>query len=737
MRRVDAASAGVVAAITAIASWLLPASLHIVTWGDAGPERVALLAPWWWLAGSVAIAVALVLGLCALPARGDVEQQGGPKRATPLLGLALCIVPYLPWLPDWVPVLVALAGPVKWLVVACVVTLLLARLASGESWSRRASAIDARVVFVVTFILYALLGLRSLSAIGLKGDEPHYLIISQSLVADGDLQIENNHRRREYRRFTREDLPPDSMQRGQNGQIYSIHAPGLPALLVPIYVAAGAPGAVLALAFCGAVAAVGVFRLAGAVAGGTAALVTWLGIAFSVPFVPYAWSIFTEMPGAAIVAWAAGWLLIDARVPARRWLGRGIALALMPWLHTKFVIFEAAFAALFAGRLRRDRTAVLALLAPIAISGLAWLAFFYAIYGTPNPEAPYGNYARDWVKLAFVPRGVLGLLFDQKFGVLPYAPVYALTAVGLAATRRSDKRWQVLALVAVFAAFVASSARLYMWWGGWSAPARFLVPAVPLLAPALALAIARLRSSRWSWLVAPLAAWSVLVALGATAFPARLLLFSDAHGVSRLVETFQGSAPLTATLPMFTESEWRMRDLIPRPYPTEVLRAAAIRGRIELAERAGESARTFDYAARRFLAHEERRALSALTAAVAAANQAAPLAPTSLYAEGSSFWTMGTERARVLMPMSGQRRADVTVHIGPAGGTCTTIVAGDKRAEPMQPNETRVLTFDGLPPDATWLPVSVQASRAFRPSDVDPASGDRRLLGCQVQVVLR
>ena len=31
------------------------------------------------------------------------------------------------------------------------------------------------------------------------GDEPHYLVISQSLLLDGDLRIENNHRRRDYR----------------------------------------------------------------------------------------------------------------------------------------------------------------------------------------------------------------------------------------------------------------------------------------------------------------------------------------------------------------------------------------------------------------------------------------------------------------------------------------------------------------------------------------------------------
>src|SRR5206468_12254058 len=60
-----------------------------------------------------------------------------------------------------------------------------------------------------------------------EGDEPHYLIITQSLLKDGDLRIENNHRNGDYRAFYRgEVLRPDYRRAGRNGEIYSIHAPG-------------------------------------------------------------------------------------------------------------------------------------------------------------------------------------------------------------------------------------------------------------------------------------------------------------------------------------------------------------------------------------------------------------------------------------------------------------------------------------------------------------------------------
>ena len=156
--------------------------------------------------------------------------------------------------------------------------------------------------------LYAGLGLSSL-ATGLSGDEPHYLIITHSLLVDRDLKIENNHVRSDYRWFWRADLRPDYFVRGRNGEIYSIHSPGLSALVLPGYAIAGAGGAVVTMCLFGALAALAIYDVAFLLGGSAIALLTWLSVCLTVPFVPHSWMLYPEMAGAAIVAWAVRWLL--------------------------------------------------------------------------------------------------------------------------------------------------------------------------------------------------------------------------------------------------------------------------------------------------------------------------------------------------------------------------------------------------------------------------------------------
>jgi hypothetical protein len=540
-----------------VAVWLLPATVEIATWTEAGPERLALLASpsrlWFSLAAALAIAAVLI----AAGPNAAAQRSSRARIVAPLSILWLWAVPFLPWLPDRAPILMVLAGPLRWLAGLAAVIGVVSACASIRAWPvPRVPPLNRRAIFLASLILYLAFGWRSLSTTGLDGDEPHYLVITHSLLVDRDLKIENNHARADYASFFEGELRPDYIRRGQDGAIYSIHAPGLPVLLLPGYALAGWRGARLSVSVLAALAALAVFDVALLLGAPSIALLTWVSVCLTVPFVPHAWMLYPEIPCALVVAWAVLWLLSSSPSRPAVWVVRGAALGYLPWLHTKFVVFLVVLTAALLVRLRTRIKESVALVGPIALSLVGWLAYFHVIYGTTDPQAPYGNSPELALRIENVPRSLLGLFVDQKFGLLIYSPVYVLAVLGLGIMLR-DRRWRVpgLVVICMVASYAVSSSRYYMWWGGTSAPARFLVPVLPLLALPIAAALVTSSSqiTRATALVA--ISLSVIVAgIGLTT--AEGLLFSPPHGVAKIVEAIQGSAPLAASLPTFTEQDW-------------------------------------------------------------------------------------------------------------------------------------------------------------------------------------
>ena len=108
---------------------------------------------------------------------------------------------------------------------------------------------------------------------------------------------------------------------------------------------------------------------------------------------------------------------------------------------------------------------------------------------------------------------VLGLIADQEFGLLFYAPAWVLVAAGIPALwrRQREATLGLLGLVGGYV-FVLMRYRWMQWDAGWTPPPRFILAVVPLLLPFLAEGLDRLRGRGLAlvhtlWLV-----WSVSVA---------------------------------------------------------------------------------------------------------------------------------------------------------------------------------------------------------------------------------
>jgi hypothetical protein len=142
------------------------------------------------------------------------------------------------------------------------------------------------------------------------GDEPHYLIIAQSLLKDGDLRIQNNHDRGDYFAYFNNGLPPDFLKRGLDGQIYSIHAPGVAVLILPAFLIAGYPGSVILIAFLVAAGLAANWRSAlHLTEDGASAWAGTLAVGLSATVLLHSFSIFPDPVGWAVVSAALALLV--------------------------------------------------------------------------------------------------------------------------------------------------------------------------------------------------------------------------------------------------------------------------------------------------------------------------------------------------------------------------------------------------------------------------------------------
>ena len=378
-------------------------------------------------------------------------------------------------------------------------------------------------LFLGAFLPYLFLGAHATCAMSATGDEPYYLLVAHSLLHDGDADLANNFAQRDYLPFYWGELTRigPEIRITPDGRIRAPAYQGFQAsLLVPGYALGGRLGAVTTMNVFGALALALAFRLV--LLGGAsrrAAFLTWLGAAFSVPFVTFSASPFPEATGACL-ATAAAYLLW--RHPVRRAVGLAAAACLVGMVAAKTRLFVVV-PPIAVASLRRFSWPRLALAVGVLAAALgAATAYDALILGGHVVRRSGSADARvilrlfvDWtLRAPREYRGQLGLLLDQAFGLLPAAPVFALALSGIVvATVR--RQWRLLLVTAgpfllacyylgaVGAVGIMSRGVSY-WYAGFSPPARFLMASLPLLSVLVAATLDHVRGRL---------AWSVTAAL--------------------------------------------------------------------------------------------------------------------------------------------------------------------------------------------------------------------------------
>jgi len=459
------------------------------------------------------------------------------------LWLLLAAAPLVPLLSGHFVFLLAFQGRVILLLSAAV---LAASIAGTDLPERlglflRGGFESAAVLFVLGFSFYAWLGTHLPGPAGPQGDEPHYLMMAESLLRDKDLDLTNQFQNRDYAGFYTGRLEPHTSPASPPGRMYPVHTPGLPILLLPGYALGGYPGARLWMSALAALTGCVVYQLVRSVFSQPVwALASWAAIVFTPPFPFYAVALYPETPAAL----ATALFLLAATRRVRPWLVLLVSLlsALLPWLHPKFLLLSAlGLGALLLRGVSTSLRMVSLFILSASVGGL--LYFFHALYGHASLAAAYGPGFGADVSLRHIPSGALALLFDRQFGLLPVGPLWAFALPGAVSLIRL-RAWEGVWAGLLAAAVVGVGAAFSMWWGGSCPPARFLIPALPALALALPLA---LRGRRF----VSAALWGIGAGIVALAADIPRALHNRADGQSALLRVLTPSLNLEDFLPSF------------------------------------------------------------------------------------------------------------------------------------------------------------------------------------------
>jgi len=291
------------------------------------------------------------------------------------------------------------------------------------------------VIWLIAFILFSLFALHLYrQGIYLSGDEPHYLMISQSLVEDGDFDLKNQVEEKTYFKYLPLEIP---VHGGEiQGKYRSFHLPGVSFLLVPFYWLFNLLG--------GAVPAALFFRLAAALINAFFALALfkvlkmcfpqqeispfWLLFLFIFPLSFHAVHLYPELPAATLLM--AGFILAFSE--NKHYFLSGLCLALIPWFHVKYAPGLALLAiVILVDRVKRKKfsQAFVFLLAPLVSLGLLIL-YSHILYGSFNPAQILPREGYFSVPLVARIRTLFAYFLDQRDGLLFYTPLLFLAFFG-------------------------------------------------------------------------------------------------------------------------------------------------------------------------------------------------------------------------------------------------------------------------------------------------------------------
>lgn len=369
---------------------------------------------------------------------------------------------------------------------------------SAARWHRKiVSHADARPLLTGGIALFIVLtaafsfsvDIRATRGASITGDEPFYLLTTQSLLQDGDLDLRQQYAARSYESFF--DHPDGLWRQSQpleDDRLLSPHDLGLSVYVIPGFAIGGLRGVQWQMLFTTVTAFVLTYLLVARLS--RRPRLSWLvtvTVGLSATAFVYSTEIYPESVAALLVVASLLGITAQARPHgALTAISMALLLVGLVWLGAKYAPLSAILAlAWFWGGDMRGRATFAAVIAAAAGS---YLWFNWETFGQPTPYAVNVVYAGSSTgdilnaHLEFEGRSyrLWGLFVDRRFGLGHWAPFLLLVVPALPFLVRKGLVTQLAGALILIQLLIATYVAITMM--GWWFPGRTLMAVLPVMA---------------------------------------------------------------------------------------------------------------------------------------------------------------------------------------------------------------------------------------------------------------
>ena len=333
------------------------------------------------------------------------------------------------------------------------------------------------------------------------GDESLYLLQTQSIIKDLDIDIKNNV------------IQNDSISYHPNLQWTKWHGsysrPLTSYILIPGFLLLGRFGATMTMNLFGALLAINILLLAYLFSKSIkASFIAMMVTVFSCPVGIYSFLVYPEIIASLIMIYLIRKILLinfelnNIIVPV-------ILIISIMLLKERYIVLVLALSILLIIKVVKNTRRLLLVTCMLIIVSIIFLIYDKIIWEGDIVKKimfHFRNYS-DYRQLLI---GSLGLLLDQESGLLIYAPFYIFSTLGMLSLLKYNKKygWMLLLLFSLYYLTIPTSE----FWATYGSPAsRYIVVVIPILSIAFSIYIIHLKKILLKILTIFLLGWSFII----------------------------------------------------------------------------------------------------------------------------------------------------------------------------------------------------------------------------------